>query len=233
MTVERKSHTTLSTSEWSALIAAITAIHGTGTGSPRYRDFVRIHERAMNPLDMAGMSWGVHTMSRMMRGRNFFAWHRLFLLRFEQRLQRVNPAVALPYWDWISDPNMPAPLNTSSLLRNWGVSRRWQPSLMPTGAELAGITSIPSFGPFQAGLEGTVHADVHNAVGGTMATSSSPADPLFWLHHANIDRLWADWQSKHPGKDPLNPGERLRPGPIFNLKVANVLNIASLGYKYA
>jgi len=32
---------------------------------------------------------------------------------------------------------------------------------------------------------------------GTMAASSSPNDPVFWLHHANVDRLWAVWQERH------------------------------------
>ena len=23
-------------------------------------------------------------------------------------------------------------------------------------------------------------------------------DPIFFLHHCNVDRLWADWQNRHP-----------------------------------
>jgi len=41
------------------------------------------------------------------------------------------------------------------------------------------------------------HKSVHNYVGGalgSMSKLSSPADPLFWLHHANVDRIWAMWQ---------------------------------------
>ena len=26
-------------------------------------------------------------------------------------------------------------------------------------------------------------------------TTTSPNDPIFFLHHANIDRIWAAWQS--------------------------------------
>ncbi len=53
------------------------------------------------------------------------------------------------------------------------------------------------------GLEG-LHNGVHDWVGGTMAgvgsasgIGESPADVLFWLHHANIDRMWAQWQASH------------------------------------
>lgn len=28
---------------------------------------------------------------------------------------------------------------------------------------------------------------------------SSPGDPLFYLHHAFIDKLWWDWQTVNPG----------------------------------
>ena len=30
-----------------------------------------------------------------------------------------------------------------------------------------------------------------------MMTSTSPNDPIFWLHHANIDRIWSAWQDRH------------------------------------
>jgi tyrosinase len=33
---------------------------------------------------------------------------------------------------------------------------------------------------------------------GTMIYDTSPNDPVFWLHHANIDRLWAEWERTHP-----------------------------------
>jgi tyrosinase len=38
---------------------------------------------------------------------------------------------------------------------------------------------------------------------GTMASlNASLNDPVFWLHHANVDRLWAEWQSDgHAGSD--------------------------------
>ncbi|KAK3318786.1 hypothetical protein B0H66DRAFT_591454 [Apodospora peruviana] len=28
--------------------------------------------------------------------------------------------------------------------------------------------------------------------------STSPSDPVFWLHHAYVDKLWFDWQEKDP-----------------------------------
>jgi tyrosinase len=34
-------------------------------------------------------------------------------------------------------------------------------------------------------------------IGGNMTTDTSPNDPAFWLHHANIDRIWSAWMQRH------------------------------------
>jgi hypothetical protein len=43
-----------------------------------------------------------------------------------------------------------------------------------------------------------LHNRVHIWVGGDMGPGTSPNDPIFFLHHANVDRLWAQWQYAHP-----------------------------------
>ncbi|KAI0220986.1 hypothetical protein L0F63_004345 [Massospora cicadina] len=37
----------------------------------------------------------------------FFPWHREYLRRYELALQRVDPSVVLPYWDWSIDSQAP------------------------------------------------------------------------------------------------------------------------------
>ncbi|RKP04727.1 hypothetical protein THASP1DRAFT_10222, partial [Thamnocephalis sphaerospora] len=51
---------------------------------------------------------------------------------------------------------------------------------------------------FRLYLEVPAHVLVHLSIGGEMATLFSPNDPLFWLHHAFIDKVWADWQELSP-----------------------------------
>ncbi|QIW96255.1 hypothetical protein AMS68_001773 [Peltaster fructicola] len=47
-------------------------------------------------------------------------------------------------------------------------------------------------------LEG-IHNTIHNTVAGTMANLDIAAfDPIFWLHHCNVDRLGAIWQAINP-----------------------------------
>ncbi len=48
---------------------------------------------------------------------------------------------------------------------------------------------------FRMRLENRPHGGVHIWVGGHMLTNTSPNDPLFFLHHSNIDRIWVEWQN--------------------------------------
>jgi tyrosinase len=38
----------------------------------------------------------------------FLPWHRGYLYFFELALQEIDPAVTLPWWDWIAEPGLPA-----------------------------------------------------------------------------------------------------------------------------
>jgi tyrosinase len=59
----------------------------------------------------------------------------------------------------------------------------------------------------------------------------SPQDPLFWLHHANIDRIWDQWQTAHPGIDPPITGTDAVMDP-WTLKVADLRDTYDLWYYY-
>lgn len=50
---------------------------------------------------------------------------------------------------------------------------------------------------------------------GSMSWQASPNDPTFWLHHCNIDRLWAIWQQRYsyPGYIPQSGGPSFENGP--------------------
>ena len=50
----------------------------------------------------------------------------------------------------------------------------------------------------------TLHNRVHVWVGGDMLPSTSPNDPVFFLHHCNVDRLWEAWLTQH-GRTYLPP----------------------------
>jgi tyrosinase len=104
-----------------------------------------------------------------------------------------------------------------------------------------GATSAGQFEGQYGQLESQPHNVVHSAMGGLMGDPLTAAeDPIFWLHHANIDRLWWVWQQTHPG-DPSTPrwtGQRFSffdvGGAPVSLCDADVVNIVSqLDYTYA
>ncbi|MEV4936934.1 tyrosinase MelC2 [Streptomyces zaomyceticus] len=82
---------------------------------------------------------------------------------------------------------------------------------LPTRAEVDSVLAMETYDTapwnsssdgFRNHLEGwrgvNLHNRVHVWVGGQMGTGVSPNDPVFWMHHAFIDKLWADWQARHP-----------------------------------
>jgi tyrosinase len=93
-------------------------------------------------------------------------------------------------------------------------------------------------------LELTPHGAMHVAVGGWMsAFNTAGLDPIFWLHHANIDRLWAVWRARDTGhRDPtvaqwrtsLSFSFRDARGRIVSLRPAQVVDTTAppLGYRY-
>lgn len=229
----RKNQKQLTAIEWQRFIHAIEALAEAGMPSPTYAEFVQIHIDAM--ASPPGMAWGAHTMAGH-NGRNFLAWHREYLAKIEARLIAINPLVTIPYWDWVTDRSaIPAPLNDPATILDWGITRgaSFNGNSLATGSQLNALLADPTFDSFQSTLEAApFHNRLHVLVGGTMVTNASPADPLFWLHHAFIDKIWADWQGLHPGVNPSNPVEVLQPPPLMTRRVNQVLDTRALGYVY-
>ncbi|KAK9812743.1 hypothetical protein WJX72_002904 [[Myrmecia] bisecta] len=66
----------------------------------------------------------------------------------------------------------------------------------PRGSQLSVISN--GWVGIETSIE-AIHDNVHSDVGGDMAsTLTSAFDPIFWLHHAQVDRLMARWQASHP-----------------------------------
>ncbi len=76
------------------------------------------------------------------------------------------------------------------------------------------------------------------AGGGSPGFGESPADVLFWLHHANVDRIWAKWHAKHgdpPNFPSTDPHSQLDPWYDIAAKKfseAQVRDTTLLNYTY-
>jgi len=105
------------------------------------------------------------------------------------------------------------------------------------------------------GRTSAMHNVVHIYVGGIFPTSgggyelgnmsqnTSPNDPVFWIHHANIDRIWSGWMNRHgrvylpENNGPMgsNLNDVMEP---FSIRTdgkntpKSMLNETDLGYKY-
>jgi tyrosinase len=105
---------------------------------------------------------------------------------------------------------------------------------------LNAILSQSNFDIFWRALENGPHSLAHILVGGRsghMGNGMSSLDPIFWLHHCNVDRLWSVWQSMG----------NITPDPNFSYannfvddkgvlqtspNSTNALDIAAFGYVY-
>src|SRR5215813_14044358 len=134
-----------------------------------------------------------------------------------------DPNFALPYWDWTEQRQIPPAFTASTVggranplfdatreaaatdslreadvgpsvierimaeteFENFGSSR-------PTGQTSTEARWLREIGRTTE-LEGRPHGGVHVFVGGDMGDMISPRDPIFFLHHCNVDRLWARW----------------------------------------
>jgi hypothetical protein len=153
----------------------------------------------------------------------FLPWHRWYTYQFETALRSVadDPCITLPYWDWEQDSGaerdsvvfdrttfggMAQDCNwettSGECLRRFNDDRFEFWSIRRVLGMVANFDQYTDdFGDdsdrsngFRAALEGGCHAVPHQFIGADMNSMRSPNDPLFFLHHANVDRIWAIWQ---------------------------------------
>jgi hypothetical protein len=122
-------------------------------------------------------------------------------------------ATALPPW-W------PAGLNGWTVAAAWGefsgpLRRSVGNTVLPPSASIRNTLEKADYASFRAALESgvgvvpasTMHAAIHawfndNGANAQIRNAQAAAlDPMFYLHHANVDRLWAMWQMDGHGND--------------------------------
>jgi tyrosinase len=54
-------------------------------------------------------------------------------------------------------------------------------------------------------------------------------DPVFWPVHANVDRLWHEWQQVHPNGEPADLDSVLTP---WSYTIRDTLDMSQFGYEY-
>jgi N-acetylneuraminic acid mutarotase len=187
----------------------------------------------------------------------FLPWHRLMLAQFEDVIRDVlhDEDFTLPYWNPVTgnpddfilpavfrQPGSPLYNGTRWFWVNGGeridiLYRDWI-SLDALNEKFYIDSPQGSLG-FNPRLDQNPHFFTHFALGGDMAEFSTVGgDPMFYLHHANIDRLWESW-NRLGNTNPTDPKylERKfsygdRSGKRVDLPVSAADRTAALGYEY-
>jgi tyrosinase len=188
---------------------------------------------------------------------DFLPWHRMYVYYFEEIIRSMSghPEFTLPYWDY-TDVNLQA-LPPEFLKPNDPVfkylyrqnrnanSNNGRP--ITTGQrgslDLSSMRSRNYSGTtgFCNALDNGLHGLVHDYTGNNAGMGSVPTaanDPIFWLHHSNIDRVWASW-NRLGYPNPPSSGWRARSflfvngaGQVIRPTVGSVLDTSVLGYTF-
>ncbi|MEI9993401.1 MAG: tyrosinase family protein [Rhizomicrobium sp.] len=134
----------------------------------------------------------------------FLPWHRMYVYYLEKIVQWVlnDTTFALPYWNYNASAtaSLPAkflqPNNSTNPLfyayRNPGPAA----GNPLTGLSLDSLKQATYSGfcsTLDFGLHGDVHVQTGNSSQGMGTVPWAANDPIFFMHHCNIDRLWASW----------------------------------------
>jgi len=136
----------------------------------------------------------------------FFAWHRMQMLELERAMQAIDPSISIPWWDSSTDQSTTSPLWSTEFMgqfnNSWALNRNLGGNgPLPTPAVVTTVQNTSDFLLYSNDMErGDTHRGAHVWTGGAMSTPLSPRDPVFYLHHTYIDKLWADWEHVHQGQ---------------------------------
>lgn len=152
----------------------------------------------------------------------FLPWHRAYIYFFEKVLREATgfDGFNIPYWDWYTDPVLPAafrePREDNPLWHPRGQNANAGLSLDPQQTLVRSlwgndIKDLIGGGSFSEIMEQNPHGEMHVRVGAGILNgrpgvfdmgrvSTSAKDPVFWLHHVNIDRLWSVWSKMGAGR---------------------------------
>lgn len=204
----RKNGETLTVGERTRYLTAIHALNAAGG----YPILVTIHALAMGQAHTTGTTQPA-----------FLPWHRAFVLAYERQLQAIDPSVSVHYWrseaaapgifstSFLGANTPPSGAVTYVALHpllavpafpaltRTGLHDHLGNPMFPPGGFTPVVSDAATLAPATyaifRGMEVNPHGSAHMWVGGLMGSLATAAqDPLFFMHHSNVDRLWAMWQ---------------------------------------
>jgi tyrosinase len=221
-----------------------------------YKPLVNIHANMSH--NMHGSMGPIGLLRFLAWHRRYILEFERALIAADKALRpNATTPVCLPYWHWIDpfpdwlegflpakrpDNNRPPPAR-----------RKKSPPEKPNQTDVNYIVSgfasqmrgvnTDDYTRFTYGLEGwgqrpdgrslPAHNHVHDWTGGIMSnTIYSPTDPVFWLHHGEVDRFWHIWQQQNGNSHPALTGNNRIMDP-WPETYDDLRSIEALRYVYA
>ena len=243
--------------------------HFVDGATDKANEVVRVWGETLTPQrTLAEEVWNTCQSHAGQSSNNFLPWHRYYVWMLERIIRTVTGRVdfAMPYWNYTSaDPaqrgvvplqfRMPDDPVFGVLYRPNRVARAnnglpihaLQPGDAMNIDEAMSKTNYSTVGSvtgFGRTVDSTIHGRIHTLVGNTRGMGAVPYagnDPLFFVHHCNIDRMWASWNkngNKNPTDAVANPwinnafvmaDER---GLRSTRSIKNLFSALQLGYDY-
>lgn len=250
----RKEVRNLSDQEWNDFVKGVKAMQA-GRGPNTWDRYAKMH--VDNQATVHGNSF-------------FFPWHRYYLRQLELEIQKTSPSIMLPYWDWAYDSQAPelSPVfsntrfgkngengclrsgsfantqvyypNPHCLNRQWDGGNRISALYSTDVINRVGTSAANNYDTLRRSIEMNPHGAVHVNIGGDMANMWSPNDPIFYVHHAFVDKIWAMWQAKGAGSAYNGVGLNNRPATLNDelpsypgVKVSLTMDTKNLCFYYA
>jgi tyrosinase len=189
---------------------------------------------------------------------NFLPWHRMVLINFELIIRNVsgNANFTLPYWNYtvsgMQHGVIPEEFRKKGDAKfgSLYVEKRTRGNDGRTiGIDMINLDAFkqckyeptrPAILGFCQDLDQNLHGQVHVRTGNMQNMGDVPwaaGDPVFWVHHCQIDRLWARWNARG-GKNPTDPTWKAQSFTFYDgtkkvtAKIGDVLDLTQVKYTY-
>jgi hypothetical protein len=154
----------------------------------------------------------------------FLPWHRIYLHFFERTLRKQSgyPDFALPYWNYYDNyvaaskgiclPSLVRGKTAGTLFNEYRTPglNEYSTFMDPSSADASKAFDYPDFTNFSNQLQNQPHGAMHCATGSDCTMPDigfvpiAGLDPIFYMHHANIDRLWQCWMVRKANGHPID-----------------------------
>jgi tyrosinase len=229
-------------------------------------EIARVFGGAVTPASsLAVEMWNTCQAHSGQNANNFLPWHRMYVLFMERIIRQVSghPEFAMPYWNYTSDdpalrgvvplqfrlpsdpvygclyrPDRKTLANSGQPIQTNQLSDPFDISVPMTKTAYSTVNKVQGF---CRAIDSGVHGRLHVMVGTAKDMGSVPyaaRDPLFLVHHANIDRLWASWNA-NGGVNPTTASWSKTQfvfadaqGQRVSSRLGDYFDMATLGYSY-